>query len=105
MSEKGVNRRRIILDPGIGFGKKIFHNLSILKHLAVFKKLGCSVLLGHSRKRFIEDICGLSVAERDLPTAVVSALACRSNVDIIRVHDVASTRIALQMAAAISVAE
>ncbi len=101
MEQKGINRKRITLDPGIGFGKKLAHNLSILKHLAEFKKFGCPVLLGHSRKRFIEDICGLAVEARDLPTAVVSALACSTDVDIIRVHDVVSTRIALQMAAAI----
>jgi len=105
LQTKGINRKRIILDPGIGFGKKLSHNLSILKHLAEFKKLGCPVLLGHSRKRFIEDICGLAVEERDLPTAVVSALAYRMDIDIIRVHDVASTRIALQMTAAIVDAE
>jgi len=102
LAAKGVDRKRITLDPGIGFGKKLSHNLSILKHLAEFKKLGCPLLLGHSRKRFIEDICGLPVEKRDLPTAVVSALAAASDIDIIRVHDVASTRIALQMAAAVS---
>lgn len=105
LSRKGVARERITLDPGIGFGKNLTHNLSILKHLAEFKKLGCPVLLGHSRKRFIEDIAGLGVGERDLPTAVVSALALETGVDIIRVHDVRSTRIALQMAEAISRAE
>ena len=102
MEQKGINRKRITLDPGIGFGKKLAHNLSILKHLAEFKKFGCPVLLGHSRKRFIEDISGLAVEERDLPTAVISALAYSTDIDIIRVHDVASTRIALQMAAAIN---
>lgn len=101
----GVDRRRISLDPGIGFGKTLSHNLSILKNMAEFKKIGRPLLLGHSRKRFIEDITGLSVKERDLPTAVVSALALESGVDIIRVHDVASTRIALQMAAAIGGAQ
>lgn len=101
LESEGVARKRIILDPGIGFGKTPAHNLSILKHLAEFKSLGCSLLLGHSRKRFIGDITGLSVADRDLPTAVVSALAATSGVDIIRVHNVAATRQALQLAAAI----
>jgi len=100
-----VTRERVTLDPGIGFGKTLAHNLSILKHLAEFKRLGCSLLLGHSRKRFIEDITELPVDERDLPTAVVSALAVAAGIDIIRVHDVRSTRIALQMAEAISRAE
>ncbi len=105
MEQKGINRERIILDPGIGFGKKLSHNLSILKHLDEFKKFGCPVLLGHSRKSFIKDICGLGVEARDLPTAVVSALACNMDVDIIRVHDVVSTRIALQMAVAVNAAK
>lgn len=97
----GVAPGRITLDPGIGFGKTLDHNLSIIKHLADFKDLGCSVLLGHSRKRFIGDITGLDVEDRDLPTAVVSALCYASNVDIIRVHNVAATRHALQMTEAI----
>ncbi len=105
LEEKGIDPQRITLDPGIGFGKTVSHNLSILKHLEVFKTLGCPVLLGHSRKRFIEDITGLAVEERDLPTAVVSALALQSGVDIIRVHNVAASHQALQMAAAIQGAE
>ncbi len=105
LDENNVKRNRITLDPGIGFGKSLSHNLSILKHLSAFKKLGCPVLLGHSRKRFIEDITSLPVEERDLPTAVLSALACNSGVDILRVHDVASTRTALQMVEAVAKAQ
>jgi dihydropteroate synthase len=99
--EHGVNPERITLDPGIGFGKTLAHNLTILKHLADFKELGQPLLLGHSRKRFIGDITGLEVDHRDLPSAVVSALSYDSGVDIIRVHDVAATRQALLMAEAI----
>ena len=105
LDENNVKRNRITLDPGIGFGKSLSHNLSILKHLSVFKKLGCPILLGHSRKRFIEDITSLPVEERDLPTAVLSALACNSGVDILRVHDVASTRTALEMVEAVAKAQ
>ncbi len=101
LQENGVDLKRITLDPGIGFGKTLAHNLSLLKHIAEFKQLACPVLLGHSRKRFIEDITGLDVAKRDLPTAVISALVAESGVDILRVHDVAATRHALQMAMAI----
>lgn len=97
----GIDRKRITIDPGIGFGKTLAHNLSILKHLKEFATLGCPLLLGHSRKRFIEDITGLAVEDRDLATAVVSALVLDSGVDIIRVHDVAATRQALLMAEAI----
>ena len=105
LTEQGVDPGRITIDPGIGFGKTLSHNLSILKHLAEFKSLGCPLLLGHSRKRFIADITGLEPEERDLPTAVVSALAAGSGVDIIRVHNAAATRQALQLAAAIQQAD
>lgn len=100
LADNGVDPARISIDPGIGFGKTLQHNLSLLKHLADLKKLGCPLLLGHSRKRFIGDITACEVEERDLPTAVVAALSA-SVVDIVRVHNVAATHTALQMAAAI----
>ncbi len=99
LADNGVDVRRIILDPGIGFGKTLQHNLSLLKHLSEFKILGCPLLLGHSRKRFIGDITGLEVMDRDLPTAVVAALTS-SAVDIVRVHNVAAIKSALQMVSA-----
>ncbi len=105
LAEQGVDTKRITVDPGIGFGKTLGHNLSLLKHLAQLKTLGCSLLLGHSRKRFIADITGLEVEGRDLPSAVVSAMAVESGVDILRVHNVAATRHALQMAEAIREAD
>ncbi len=101
LAEQGIDRKRITVDPGIGFGKSLSHNLSLLKHLAELKVLGCPILLGHSRKKFISEITGLEVEDRDLPTAVVSAMTAESGVDILRVHNVAATRQALQMAEAI----
>ena len=101
MVQNGVARDRIIIDPGIGFGKTQAHNLSIIKHLERFRSLGLQVLLGHSRKSFLGQLTGLEAEKRDLPTAVVSALAVSHRVDIIRVHDVAATRQALQVAEAI----
>ena len=101
VEENGVSRDRLILDPGIGFGKTRQHNLTILKHLNRFSRLGLPVLLGHSRKRFLGDITGLDPLHRDLPTAVVSALAAAQGVAIIRVHAVAATRQALLIAEAI----
>jgi len=97
----GVSRNRLIIDPGIGFGKTREHNLTILKHLNRFSQFGLPVLLGHSRKRFLGDITGLDATDRDLPTAVVSALAASQGIAIIRAHDVASTRQALLVADAI----
>jgi dihydropteroate synthase len=101
MEKNDVSRNRFIIDPGIGFGKTREHNLTILKHLDLFSQLGLPVLLGHSRKRFLGDITGLAASDRDLPTAVVSALAADQGVAIIRVHDVASTQQALLIADAI----
>lgn len=105
MVSKGVAREHIIVDPGIGFGKTIEHNLSIIRHLYKFRTLGQQVLLGHSRKSFLGLLTGLEAEKRDLPTAVVSALAVQHQVDIIRVHNVAATRQALQVAEAIFQAE
>lgn len=101
LEENGVERNRLIIDPGIGFGKTRQHNLSLIKHLDRFATLGLPVLLGHSRKRFLGDLTGLDAGERDLPTAVVSALAADKKVAILRVHDVAATRQALQIVEAI----
>ncbi|MDD3813004.1 MAG: dihydropteroate synthase [Desulfocapsaceae bacterium] len=98
---QGIDLRRIVLDPGIGFGKTLVHNLLILKNLSVFSTLGQPILLGHSRKRFLGEITNRQVEERDLATAVVSALAVAQGVSIVRVHDVASTRQAIQIAEAI----
>ena len=105
LSKEGINLNRITIDPGIGFGKKIGHNLSLLKHLHKLKALGQPVLLGHSRKRFIGEITGREVGERDLPTAVISAMALAHNIDMVRVHNVAATKDAINVAQAIHLAE
>lgn len=102
---QGVSRNKIIVDPGIGFGKTLAHNLSILKHLDSLKELGCPVLLGHSRKAFIGKILGRKTADRDTATAIVSALSWQKRIDIIRVHDVDKTVQAIKMAAAIENAQ
>lgn len=99
--EQGIAREKIIVDPGIGFGKTLEHNLAIIKNLGRIKSLGCSVLLGHSRKSFIGAITGRPPEQRDVATAVISALVAGKDVDILRVHDVASTRQALLIADAL----
>lgn len=104
-AKQGIAKERIIVDPGIGFGKTIAHNLTILKHLDRFRELGCPVLLGHSRKAFIGKTLALEVDKRDTATAIVSALCAAKGIDIIRVHDVAKTVQAIKMAAAIEGAE
>lgn len=97
MQSQGIAQERIILDPGIGFGKTLEHNLAILRHVAAFKQLGFPVLIGHSRKSFFEKLLGTPVEERDCPTAVVSALCTQQGADILRVHDVGQTRAAVRL--------
>jgi dihydropteroate synthase len=97
MVSRGVDKNRIIVDPGIGFGKTLEHNLSILKNIQEFKKLGFSVLIGHSRKSFFDTFLHLPVEKRDCPTAVVSALCAQQEVDILRVHDVGKTVAAVKL--------
>ena len=91
----GIPRNRLIVDPGIGFGKTLAHNLSLLGSLGVFHGLGCAVLLGASRKSFIGRLTGAAADDR-LPGSIAAALIGASQgVQILRVHDVAATRQAL----------
>ncbi|WP_417913338.1 dihydropteroate synthase [Candidatus Electronema sp. TJ] len=98
MEAQGIRRERIILDPGIGFGKTLEHNLAILRKISAFKQLGFPVLIGHSRKSFLGKLLGLPTEERDWATALVSALCAKQGADMLRVHDVAKTAAALRLA-------
>jgi len=92
----GIPRGRITVDPGIGFGKTRYHNLRLLQGLSLFHGLGCPVLLGASRKRFIGDLTGTSVAADRVPGSLaVAVMAAGQGVQIMRVHDVAKTHAAL----------
>jgi dihydropteroate synthase len=91
------------VDPGIGFGKTVAHNLALIRGLSLFHGLGCPVLLGASRKRFIGTISGEDKADRRVAGSLAVALAgAAQGVQILRVHDVAETRAALALARAIS---
>lgn len=94
----GIPRERIVVDPGIGFGKDLQHNLRLLAHLTVFHGLGVGLLLGVSRKSFIAKASlGEPPGER-LPGSLAAALsAAGQGVQILRVHDVAETRQALRL--------
>jgi dihydropteroate synthase len=98
----GVPQSRFIIDPGIGFGKTLEHNLIILKRLKEFNELDCPVLIGHSRKSFIGKLLDSEVDDRDVASAAVSALCVASGAAILRVHDVAKTVQAVRLAEAIS---
>lgn len=102
MEANGVDRSRIIVDPGIGFGKTLEHNLAILRNIPTFKQHGCPVLIGHSRKSFLGQLLGLPVAERDWATAMVSAFTERSGADIVRVHQVKMTMLAVELGAVLA---
>ncbi len=91
----------IILDPGLGFGKTLEHNLTILKRLGEFSDLGCPILIGPSRKSFIGAITGLPVADRLEGSLAAAVIAAMNGANIIRVHDVKATKRALQIADAV----
>ncbi len=95
LEARGIDRDRIALDPGIGFGKTLDHNLSLLSKAWSFHALGCPVLIGHSRKRFIGEVLGDTAADRTAGTIGVALSLARQGVQILRVHDVAAVRGAL----------
>ena len=85
---EGIPAERIIIDPGIGFGKTTAHNLELLKRLEEFRSLNKPLLIGTSRKSFIGNILGLPVTERVEGTAATVCWAIAHGADIVRVHDV-----------------
>lgn len=101
LTQAGMQREKIVLDPGLGFAKRTEHNWQILAHLDAFDELGLPVMIGASRKRFLAPSlpAGAPLAARDLPTAVVSVLAAQAGAWAVRVHDVAATRAALNVLA------
>jgi dihydropteroate synthase len=97
--DAGIHGSALVIDPGLGFAKNHEHNWRILASLGLLEELGFPVLIGASRKRFLGALLpdGAPVTDRDLPTAVISALAAAAGVWGVRVHDVAATRLALDV--------
>jgi len=91
----GIDRDRICLDPGIGFGKTHQHNLTLMANCGRFLALGCPVLIGHSRKGFLGKLLGDKEADRDAATAGAALAAAAQGIQIIRVHNVRLVRQAL----------
>jgi len=89
--EYGIKQGKIIVDPGIGFGKKLEHNLEILNKISEFKMLGYPVMVGASRKSFIGNILDLPVSERLEGSIAAAVYSIISGVDILRVHDARAT--------------
>ena len=101
----GISRDRIIVDPGIGFGKTVDHNLYIIKHLDAFAALGQPILLGPSRKSFIGAVLDKQVNEREPGTWAAVCAAILKGAHIVRVHEVATCRQIVDMIDAILNAE
>lgn len=96
--DAGILPQRLIIDPGLGFGKTVAHNITLLQGLARFHALGAAVLLGASRKRFIGTLSGIEVADQRLAGSLAVALhAAAQGAQVIRVHDVAETVQALAL--------
>lgn len=92
----GMAKSGLVIDPGIGFGKTLDHNLTLLAHLGRFHELGVPILVGASRKSFIHALAGVPAAEARLPGSLAAGLAAvAAGVQLLRVHDVAATRQAL----------
>jgi dihydropteroate synthase len=99
--EAGIEEERIVVDPGIGFGKSAEGNLEILRRLSEFSALGRPIMVGTSRKSFIGAVLGRSVAERIFGTAATVAVALANGATIFRVHDVREMRDTVDMAMAL----
>ncbi|MDP2697108.1 dihydropteroate synthase [Thalassospira sp.] len=99
----GISRHRICVDPGLGFGKTLSHNLELLSRLAIFQGLGCPVLLGASRKSFIGKIDPAATPKERIGGSLAAAITgWRQGAQILRVHDVRETAQAMAVAAALS---
>lgn len=99
--KKGIKRELLIVDPGIGFGKDLQHNLELINRISYLFPLKAPILVGPSRKSFIGKITGRSVKKRLAGSIAASVLAYLMGADILRVHDVRETRDALDVARAI----
>jgi dihydropteroate synthase len=97
----GVAEEKVWLDPGIGFGKTLEHNLELLRRLGELRELGRPLVVGTSRKSFIGKIDGSEVGDRIGGTIASSILAVAAGADVLRVHDVVEIDQALTVAAAI----
>lgn len=97
----GIDKEKIILDPGIGFAKLAEHNLTLLRNLPFLKEKGYPVIVGLSRKSFLGAFTGLEPEERLIPTVAANAISIFQGVDIIRVHDVKEAVITAQISDAI----
>lgn len=98
LRENGVDGNRIVLDPGIGFGKTPEHSWHIIKNVGIFTNLGFDVCIGHSRKSMFSAV-DVALADRDPATAIVASYLAQQGVEYIRVHNVPLTKTAIKISA------
>ena len=99
--EAGISPQQIVVDPGIGFGKTLEHNLELLANLDAFAKLGCPLLIGVSRKSMFKALLGAAVDQRLNGALAAASVAVWQGAAIVRAHDVRATAEAIQVAAAL----
>jgi dihydropteroate synthase len=88
----GINHKKIIIDPGIGFGKNLKHNMNLISNISIFHTLGFPVLVGNSRKRFIKELSGKNDSTNRTGGTIASTLyLMMQGVQILRIHDVNET--------------
>jgi dihydropteroate synthase len=97
----GLDKKRLLADPGFGFGKTLEHNLALLRALERFADLGVPLLVGLSRKGMIGTLTARDLADRSVGTVAAALIAVQRGAQIVRVHDVAATRDALAVWTAI----
>lgn len=100
LEKASINRARMILDPGFGFGKTLTHNLQLLKHLNSFEQFELPILVGLSRKSMLGELTGQPIMQREFASISAALLAIQQNASILRVHNVSATRDALKIWAA-----
>ena len=89
LRSKGIKHNNIIIDPGIGFGKNLKHNMNLIKGISIFHSLGFPILLGLSRKKFIKDLSGMNDTNERIGGTIASSLfSIMQGVQILRIHDV-----------------
>lgn len=93
--EEGVKKENIFLDPGIGFGKTVTHNIEIIQNFSKIKALGFPLLIGVSRKSFLKALTKKTTEELLIPSLIANALAVLKGANIVRVHDVKEHRLML----------
>ncbi len=99
--QSGIDSARLLIDPGIGFGKTTEHNLEILRRLEEFKSIGRPLVLGTSRKKFVAELTGEQDQRRIFGTAATTAWGIANGADVVRVHDVAAMSQVVRMVGAI----